>query len=85
MWNKAAVYSSQRLASKYKAELDKAKEDLRKCQTERNDLKRQQRGGTVQTGQLGGGRAPRRNEEWEKDTEYKKDREEVMLGCMGLQ
>ena len=52
----AVVYSSQRLASKYKTELDKAKEDLRKCQTERNNLQRQQRGGTVQTGQPGGGR-----------------------------
>ena len=30
LWNKAAVYSSKMLATKYKAELDKAKEDLRK-------------------------------------------------------
>ena len=80
LWNKAAVYSSQRLATKYKAELDKAKEDLRKCQTDNNSLRRQQRGSNVQsgTGQQGGGRTSRRNEEWEKDAEFKKDRDEVI-------
>ena len=81
LWNKAAVYSSQRLATKHKAELDKAKEDLRKSQSYYNALRRQQRGGNVQSGtgqQGGGGRTSRRNEEWEKDAEFKKDREEVM-------
>ena len=42
LWNKAAVYSSQRLATKYKAELDKAREDLRKSQSDYNLLRRQQ-------------------------------------------
>ena len=81
LWNKAAVYSSQRLATKYKAELDRAKEDLRKSQNDYNLLRRHQRGGNVQSGtgqQGGGGRTPRKNEEWEKDAEFKKDRDEVI-------
>ena len=81
MWNKAAVYSSQRLATKYKAELDKAREDLRKSQSDYNLLRRQQRGGNGQSGtgqQGGGGRTPRKNDDWEKDAEYKKDRDEVI-------
>ena len=88
LFNKASVYSSHRLAERYKSERDKAWEELKAVRAERNALqkkvKTQDDRGTLDNRQRGNFRdreQPRYTRpgraEWESDKEYKEDRMEV--------